>query len=33
MRLAEHRLMQPLDKLGDRSILRGLPQIFAHNSR
>ena len=33
VRLAESRLVQPPDMLGDRSILRGFPQVFAHNSR
>jgi hypothetical protein len=29
---AESRLVQPPEMLGDRSVLRGFPQVFAHSS-
>jgi hypothetical protein len=31
VRLAESRLVQPPDMLGDRSVLRGFSQVFTHN--
>jgi hypothetical protein len=31
VRLAESRLVQPPEMLGDNGVLRGLPQVFAHS--
>jgi hypothetical protein len=32
VRPAESRLVQPPKMLGDRRILRGFPQVFAHST-
>jgi hypothetical protein len=31
VRPAESRLVQPPQMLGDRSVLRGFPQVFVHS--
>jgi hypothetical protein len=31
VRPAESRLVQPSQMLGDRSVLRGFPQVFVHS--